>query len=61
SGLVPGIIPEGNLGISICRGIVLGTSLPDALHADESSPEFGNASGSGGCEDDEMAKDEEGG
>ncbi|GKC91820.1 hypothetical protein Tco_1152469 [Tanacetum coccineum] len=27
----------------------------------ESSPEFGNASGSGGCWDDEMADDEDGG
>ncbi|GJZ62023.1 hypothetical protein Tco_0618160, partial [Tanacetum coccineum] len=32
SGLVPGIIPKGKLGIPICRGNALGTSLPDALH-----------------------------
>nr|GEY46952.1 hypothetical protein [Tanacetum cinerariifolium] len=31
------------------------------LNQDESSPEFGNASGSGRCEDDEMVEDEEGG
>ncbi|GJV49629.1 hypothetical protein Tco_1439841 [Tanacetum coccineum] len=32
SGLVPGIIPKCNMGIPICQGNVLGTSLPDALH-----------------------------
>nr|GEU92989.1 hypothetical protein [Tanacetum cinerariifolium] len=31
------------------------------LNQYESSPEFGNASGSGGCGDDEMADDEDGG
>nr|GEV14774.1 RNA-directed DNA polymerase, eukaryota [Tanacetum cinerariifolium] len=31
------------------------------LNQFESKPEFGNASGSGGCEDDEMAGDEDGG
>nr|GFD09848.1 hypothetical protein [Tanacetum cinerariifolium] len=30
------------------------------LNQYESSPEFGNASGSGGCGDDEMANDEDG-
>ncbi|GKC99590.1 hypothetical protein Tco_1169865 [Tanacetum coccineum] len=32
TGLVPEIILKGNLVIPICRGNVLGTSLPDALH-----------------------------
>ncbi|GJS93984.1 hypothetical protein Tco_0800952 [Tanacetum coccineum] len=32
SGLVLGIIPKGHLGIPICRGNALGTSLPDPLH-----------------------------
>ncbi|GJT96596.1 hypothetical protein Tco_1092114 [Tanacetum coccineum] len=31
-GLVPVIIPKRDLGIPICGGNVLGTSLPDALH-----------------------------
>nr|GEV05756.1 hypothetical protein [Tanacetum cinerariifolium] len=31
------------------------------LNQYESTPEFGNASGSGGCGDDEMANDEDGG
>ncbi|GJZ62073.1 histone deacetylase 14 [Tanacetum coccineum] len=30
--LVPGIIPKRDLGIPICLGNVLGTSLPDALY-----------------------------
>ncbi|GJW65604.1 hypothetical protein Tco_0117488 [Tanacetum coccineum] len=30
--MVPGIIPKRDLGIPICRGNVLGTSLHDALH-----------------------------
>ncbi|GKG46526.1 hypothetical protein Tco_0501372, partial [Tanacetum coccineum] len=32
SGLVPVIIPKHDLGIPICQGNVLGTSMPDALH-----------------------------
>nr|GFA21649.1 hypothetical protein [Tanacetum cinerariifolium] len=31
------------------------------LNQDESTPKFGNANGNGGCEDDEMASDEDGG
>nr|GEX00362.1 hypothetical protein [Tanacetum cinerariifolium] len=31
------------------------------LNQDESTPEFGNANGSGGCGDDEMVSDEDGG
>ncbi|GJX23329.1 hypothetical protein Tco_0227774 [Tanacetum coccineum] len=31
-GLGSGIIPKRDLGIPICQGNVLGTSLPDALH-----------------------------
>nr|GEV54912.1 SRP72 RNA-binding domain-containing protein [Tanacetum cinerariifolium] len=40
---------------------VLGPPCLNMLNQYESSPEFGNASGSGGCGDDEMADDEDGG
>ncbi|GKF56497.1 hypothetical protein Tco_0166837 [Tanacetum coccineum] len=32
SGLVPGFIPKCNMGIPICWGNALGTSLSDRLH-----------------------------
>ncbi|GKA62158.1 hypothetical protein Tco_0761677 [Tanacetum coccineum] len=56
--VLPGRATDVNLMMKLFRS---DDKFSQMLTQYESTPEFGNASGSGGCGDDEMADDEDGG